>query len=384
MSLKRTLLIVIPLLVLGLVIYYMSDIVTYLIISWILSLIGAPIVDRLEGFKIGQNRLSRSISAIFTLIILIIGFSLILVLFAPLVIELANTLSQISYENIFSTIQEPLDKLTLKLQKWGIVSDEEVTYTAFYDVIKNYFKPAALGNFVTSIIGTASSLLIGIFSVLFITFFFLKESTLFNQIITTFVPSGYEKQTETVISRITAMLRSYFTGILLQMTIITIIISVGLSILNVPNALLIGLFAALINLVPYVGPMIGALFAIFLTISANIDAHYSEVVMPQIIKVAIVFGIMQMIDNFILQPFIYSKSVKAHPLEIFIVILIAAKIGGILGMIVAIPAYTVMRVIASEFLTHFKIVQRITQNMNNPDPVQKEILPKQSTDESAS
>jgi predicted PurR-regulated permease PerM len=72
---------------------------------------------------------------------------------------------------------------------------------------------------------------------------------------------------------------------------------------------------------------------------------------------------MQMTDNFVLQPFIYSNSVKAHPLEIFIIILIAAKLGGITGMIIAIPAYTVIRVVAKEFLNQFKIVQKLTNSM---------------------
>jgi len=73
--------------------------------------------------------------------------------------------------------------------------------------------------------------------------------------------------------------------------------------------------------------------------------------------------VMQLLDNFILQPNIFSKSVKAHPLEIFIVVLMGAKIGGIIGMVVAIPIYTVLRVLAKVFLSEFKVVQSITKGI---------------------
>lgn len=81
------------------------------------------------------------------------------------------------------------------------------------------------------------------------------------------------------------------------------------------------------------------------------------------IRVLSVFIIMQIIDNFVLQPIIFSKSVKAHPLEIFLVVLIGAKLGGILGMVLAIPLYTVFRVIGKVFLSEFKVIQNLTRNI---------------------
>ena len=126
------------------------------------------------------------------------------------------------------------------------------------------------------------------------------------------------------------------------------------------NALLIGFFAAVINVIPYLGPLIGAVFAIFITISSNLDLEFYSEMMPLLLKVVAVFGAMQMLDNFILQPYIFSNSVLAHPLEIFIIILIGAKLNGITGMILAIPVYTILRVIARVFLSEYKIVQKLT------------------------
>jgi predicted PurR-regulated permease PerM len=156
------------------------------------------------------------------------------------------------------------------------------------------------------------------------------------------------------------MLRRYFIGILIQVTTITILVSTALAIVGIKNALLIGFFAAIINLIPYIGPIIGATFGVILTISSNLDVDFYTVMFPMIIKVVAVFAGMQLIDNFVLQPFIYGTSAKAHPLEIFIVILVAAEIGGIPGMVIAIPVYIVIRVVSRAFLYRFKIVQKLT------------------------
>ena len=147
------------------------------------------------------------------------------------------------------------------------------------------------------------------------------------------------------------------------MFIITLIVSTSLTILGVKNALLIGFFAAIMNVIPYIGPVIGAGFAVMITLSSNLDLPFYTEMMPLITKVLIVFGIMQLLDNVLLQPIIFSKSVKAHPLEIFIIVLVGAKLGGILGMVLAIPFYTAFRVIGKVFLSEFKVIQQLTKHM---------------------
>ena len=162
------------------------------------------------------------------------------------------------------------------------------------------------------------------------------------------------------------MLTRYFGGVVAQIFIITVFVSIGLSIFGIQNALLIAFFAALINVIPYVGPIIGATFGVFVVLTSNLDpTQFYGITLPLILKVVAVFAAMQMLDNFILQPFIFSNRVLAHPLEIFIVILMGATVNGILGMVLAIPAYTVFRVLARVFLSEFKIVQKLTGSMEN-------------------
>lgn len=362
MNVRRTLLIIIPLILIGLTVYYFTDIVAYILISWVLSMVGQPIMKFLTNLKIYKFKIGRSLAAVITLFAIIILFFGLSFIFIPLIIEQANNLAQVEYEAIFATLEEPLDKLSTKLSEWGFVGEESVTFADFSQTLGEYFKPSMMTNIFSSIFGIATNLLIGIFSIVFITFFFLRESNLFNNLILAMVPNKYEEITLKVIEDITTMLRKYFGGVLLQITIITTVVSIALSFLGVQNALLIGFFAALINVIPYVGPIIGAVFAAFIVISSNVNADFYLVVMPLLIKVVCVFAGMQMLDNFVLQPVIYSQSVQAHPLEIFILILVAAKLGGILGMILAIPVYTILRVIAAQFLSKWKIVQKITRS----------------------
>jgi len=141
------------------------------------------------------------------------------------------------------------------------------------------------------------------------------------------------------------------------------LLSLGLTIFNVKNALLIGFFGGIMNVIPYLGPVIGAIVGVLLAVTTSLSyGLYAETV-PLIFIVLGVFASANLIDNIVLQPLIYSNSVKAHPVEIFLVILIAGSMAGIPGMILAIPSYTVLRIIAKEFLSQFRVVQKLTKNI---------------------
>jgi predicted PurR-regulated permease PerM len=139
------------------------------------------------------------------------------------------------------------------------------------------------------------------------------------------------------------------------MTSIFTIAFAGLSILNIKYAASIALFAAVSNLIPYLGPILGASFGIIVGLSTSGSGIFiSNEYLVLIFKIIAVFTTVQLTDNLILQPLIFSKSVKAHPLEIFIVIFAGATIAGIPGMIAAIPAYTVIRVSVIEIIRGYR------------------------------
>jgi predicted PurR-regulated permease PerM len=157
-----------------------------------------------------------------------------------------------------------------------------------------------------------------------------------------------------VVYKIENLLSNYLIGILFQMGSIFCIAALGLTIVGVKYALTIAIFAAVANLIPYAGPLLGAIFGIAVGVSTSEFSFGGNALFFLILKIVLVFVIVQLVDNLLLQPLIFSKSVKAHPLEIFLVIFAGATIAGILGMIAAIPVYTVFRVIFGELYNGYK------------------------------
>jgi predicted PurR-regulated permease PerM len=147
-----------------------------------------------------------------------------------------------------------------------------------------------------------------------------------------------------------------------------ILITVGMSIvgLKFQQAITIGIIIGTLNVIPYVGPWLGGLIGITMGIASNLDMSFSTVIVPMVSYMLLVIIITQTIDNVVFQPVIFANSVSAHPLEIFIVILAAGSFAGVAGMILAIPSYTVIRVIGKEFFNNFKAIQVITSGLDQP------------------
>ncbi|MBK9734970.1 MAG: AI-2E family transporter [Saprospiraceae bacterium] len=252
------------------------------------------------------------------------------------------------------------------MEKYPVIpsSDEEKN---FFDLLKHnintYMDPGKIQSIFSSTLSAFGNILVGAFSIFFIGFFFLREQGLFVNILTTMVPVEYEIQTSQAVDETSKLLIRYFIGILFQGIIITVIISVSLTILGVKNALLIGFFAGVMNVIPYIGPIIATGVGLMITLSSNMDLSFYTQMLPLLTKVTIIFIITRLIDDIIIQPNIFSKSVKAHPLEIFIVVMVGAKVGGVLGMVLAIPFYTAFRVIGKVFLSEFKVIKKLTGHM---------------------
>jgi predicted PurR-regulated permease PerM len=291
--------------------------------------------------------------------------ALLLVLFIPLIVQQANNLAGVDYQSIAQALREPMSQLTLWLESRGLIdqqisAEDQLQYSLR---LQDWFKPAKIGDFFTFLLTAAGNVLIGlVLRAVYHLFLLARRDDVFR------LPRGhhaqqYENNIRQAFLEIERLLTRYFGGLLIQISILTAFMWILLSLLGIENALLIAFFAALINLIPYVGPLIGAIFGVFITISANLDLNFYEQMLPLIIRVAASFAAMQMLDNYVLQPVIFSKSVKAHPLEIFIIILMGAKINGIMGMVLAIPVYTVLRVVAKTFLSELRVVQALTDSL---------------------
>lgn len=401
------------------IMYYFSNLVAYIILAWSLSMIGSPIFGFFRRF------LGKNISAMFTLLIFVLFGGVLLWIFIPPLLQQARNISNIDYAEAINAIEEPMNDWQEMLEKRGfiktfepvvqetdsIIKKEEKPFAqaqvmhvdsilrndslltgitilvnvheadplpeekvepinpnkTFFDVAKeniiSFINPKRIQNFLGGMVGFLGNLLIAVFSIFFIAYFFLREQGLFTGMITNIVPDKWVIETEHAVEESSQLLVRYFIGIATQIIVITTLVSVLLSIFGIKNALLIGFFAALMNVIPYIGPILGATFAAAITFTSNLELSFYNELLPVMGKVIIVFVIMQMIDNFLIQPFIFGRSVKAHPLEIFLIVLIGAQMGGILGMVLAIPVYTVLRVIGKVFLSEFKVIQKLTESL---------------------
>jgi len=346
-------------------VWYFRSLVAYILIAAAISIIGHPILNLLDKIKIANRKLPKSLSAAITLIVLWFFLIAFFRIFIPLVISETNVLSSIDVYTLYHRLEQPLEKIFTFFQNTGFFEGhstfEDYLTAKLFSVINTSYLTNIV-SYLTSILG---NLIIAFFAISFITFFFLKDSSLFSNGILLLFPDKRSKEVTHILESIRQLLPRYIIGIILEVLMVMLLITLGLWLIGIEfqHAVICGLVSGILNVIPYVGPWIGALFSIIIGIATNTHLNFQTELMPLIGFMVLVFAIVQTIDNVLFQPLIYSSSVNAHPLEIFLVIMMAGSLAGIGGMILAIPSYTVLRVIAKEFLSNFKIIQKITENI---------------------
>ena len=334
--------------------FQLKILLIYMVIAGIVSLIGRPINQFLIQRLKMRNILGTSITIIFLFGLLISLFSL----FVPLLVQQGENLSLLEVDLLKNNIETLVEEISIYFQLDNSFWQQQISVDNLFQNVNFGLLPELL-NQTLELLGGFT---IGLFSIVFILFFFLKDSHLQKQIILALVNDKITDRVEKSIEKTKNLLSRYFLGLLLQISILLIIYSIVLAVFNVENAFIIAFLCALLNLIPYLGPIVGAVLMMLLTMSSFIGADFSSIILPKTIYVMIGFCVGQMIDNFFSQPYIFSNSVKSHPLEIFIVILASGTLIGPVGMIIAIPLYTTLKVISQEFLSENKIVKSLTKN----------------------
>ncbi|MBR9914613.1 MAG: AI-2E family transporter [Algicola sp.] len=335
--------------------YKIQSVIVYILLAAVISLIGRPIVLFLRR----RLKFNNTVAVICTMVLLVGVFVGIISLLIPLLIEQGQNLSLLDINQLQTNIEE-LYRATLSYLELNHIDAEKAIKES---KILSSLDYSIIPNFLNNIASGLGSIGIGLMSVLFIAFFFLKDSNLFQQGVMTFVPNEKELRLKRSFTKISDLLSRYFVGLFLQIFILFVIYTIGLLIIGVKNAVVIAFLCALINIIPYLGPLIGGALMMLLVMTNNLGDSFNEVILPNISYTLIILVIAQLIDNFFSQPIIFSKSVKSHPLEIFLIIIIAGLLFGVVGMIVAVPSYTAIKVILKEFLSDNKVVKKLTQGL---------------------
>jgi predicted PurR-regulated permease PerM len=347
--------IIIGVLLLLFFLYKIQSVLVYIAIAAVLSLIGRPIVRFLKT----KLKFKNTIAVVVTMMALVGLFVGLVRMFIPLIVEQGHNLSLLNIEELQGNIED----LYHQVSEYFALNNIDVEQSLKDSNLLSKLDYSIIPNFLNSVVSGFGSFSIGLFSVLFITFFLLKDSQLLEHGIMVLVPDTKETRMERSFNKIKDLLSRYFIGLIFQILILFVIYTIVLLIFGINNAIVIAFLCALLNLIPYVGPIIGGVLMLILTMTSNLDASFSEVILPKTIYVMIGFVIGQLVDNFFSQPFIFSKSVKSHPLEIFLIIIIAGLLFGVIGMIVAIPTYTALKVVMKEFLSENKIVKQLTKDL---------------------
>lgn len=332
-----------------------QSVILYFLIAAVVSLIGRPIV----GFLKKRLKFNNTSAALFTLSSLMLIFLGLIALFVPMLIEQGKNLSLLNVENLEETLHLLYQDVSDFIVSKGFNLESSMWSGDWLSSIDFSVIPDLLN----SIGRLLSDFAIGLFSVVFISFFLLKDSKILENSILILIPKDKTKRLKGSLEAIKNLLSRYFIGLMLQICILFIVYTLLLLLIGVENAVIIAFLCALLNLIPFVGPFIAGILMIVLTMTNFIGADLNSIIFSKVIFVSIGFAIGQIIDNFFSQPFIFSNSVKSHPLEIFIIIIISGLLAGPLGMIVAIPCYTSLKVILKEFLSENRIVQALTKNL---------------------
>jgi len=332
--------------------FKIQSILIYIIVAAIVSLISRPLIQFLKE----KLKFPNTIAVILTLIVLVFLMVGLISMFVPLIMKQGENLSLLNIDTLRSNIRTLLEELNIYFSGYNIDLVNEIKDSG---IIRNL---NVIPNILNSVIGVLGNFSIALFSTIFISFFFMKDRMLVENSVTTMVNEKNQQKVRASFIKIKNLLTRYFIGLVFQITILFFIYTITLLIFGIENAVVIAFLCALLNLIPFIGPVIGGILMLFLTMSSNIGYDFKNVILPTTVYVMFGYIFAQLVDNFLSQPLIFSNRVKSHPLEIFLVIMISGTLFGIVGMIIAIPTYTVIKVILQEFLSENKIVQSLTKN----------------------
>ena len=360
MKSKKYIIPIIILLLTGLGAWLFYKVLLYLVISLVLFLIGFPLTSRIERVKIGGKKINDGIASVITLLVILGVLTSFFIMILPPLIEQVSFMSTLNFYDVLHDILDQYPSLKTMLNKLG---SESALKLAVNEHFSSAFNFGNVSSVINNLFDYLAAFLGGLFCVLFITFFLLKDENTVNKTLLLITPQNFETQMTDILRTSKKMLSKYFTGLLIDIIIVGSLAGICLWLFGIKNALIIGVMAGLFNLIPYLGPIITLCFALFLGVSGCIEAGQYILISSTITKITIVLLSINLFDAIFLQPYIFSNTVKAHPLEIFLVILMAGTLAGIGGMVVAIPVYTLIRITAKEFLVQFKFFKKLTENI---------------------
>lgn len=338
---------------------YIKDVLIMLIIAWLLAMLLSPLVNLLEHKGLGR---SWAILIVMILILAIVG-----VLFILLIPRIIRTV-----EIIISKLQsDVITEYSLKIENFFEKNFNNADLARNVTATLNELGIKLLGS-LGEFFKNVGSFLASMVIIPFITFFLIKDSRRFKKAFISQVPNRYFELSLNILHKIENQVGKYIQGQATDALIVGMLSILGLFIINlafhgpIPYFVLIGMFAGLANLIPYLGPVFGAVPALILAVLNN-PPNLGLV----LLWIVIVFIIVQLIDNVFISPMVVSKSVNMHPLTVAVAVIIGGNVAGAMGMLFAVPLTGIIKVSSSQVIWGIK-----NYELRHPARVKENILKK--------
>ncbi len=348
----------------GFLLWYFRSVFIFIAIAAVFSLITRPIFEIFKRGHIGPYFVGNGLAALFTVLVIWVFIGLFFRYTIPLIGGELHYLSSVDYPQVFDSASLLLNEA---LEPFKRIDPEiiESLELQIREAVKSVFDVSQITDAFSGVLGFFGGLFIATFAVTFITFFFLKEEGLLVRLLMMLIPDEHEEGLRHVLLSVKFLLRRYFLGVLLQIVLICLFVTSGFMILGLSfnHAVTIGIVSGLFNVIPYVGPVLGALFGLLTSSIIYLQVPFEMSFLTFLGFAALVYVFVQLMDNLLFQPLIFSSSVQAHPLEIFIVILMSGYLSGVIGMFLAIPVYTIFRVVGREFFYKYRVVKKLTDGL---------------------
>jgi predicted PurR-regulated permease PerM len=332
----------------GLAIWFLPDVVAYVLLAAMVTLLARPVSRAVAQFNVKGRKLPAGACAAIALLSVYLTFSVVVALIIPAVFAQAQALAHIDLDRSVDLLRGPLDQLRELAQRYNMPIDLHSLEARGMAHLQGLLNVGSITTGIGALLGLTGGIAIGAFSITFIAFFLIRDGHLVRQAVLSIIPDMYHAPIRNSLTHAVELLRRYVMGLLAEAFIVMLLVSLGLAIMGIDGWLLLGFIAGVLNIIPYVGPLMAAALGLAVAFTSPGLATPDQLIW-MLIKVGSVYGISQFIDNMILQPLIYARSVQAHPLEVFLVILIAGNLAGLSGMIVGIPVYGTLRILISEF-----------------------------------
>lgn len=331
---------------LGWGLWYFAGIVLYLAVGGILAYLLRPLVERLQTLGLG-----RVAAILLSFVVLLGGVAIIVTSVVPFVTRQVQDLSQLitvdtaAYvANLVQSHVQPMVPL-----EPGLL-ENNVRQLAQSLLQGDLVEGRQVAQTVSSVVAVFTNIVYAVVIVPFVSFFLLKDELKIRRSVLSLVPNRYFEVTLSILATVEANVGRYFRALLVQGTAVAAIASGLLWIVGVRGAIAIGIFTGLANTIPYFGPFLGFLAGALVGIAQTGDVS----LVP---GVALAMALTQLADNVMLQPLIFSRAAQTHPLVILFVVLVGAQLGGLVGMLAAIPVTTTIRVVVEQLLWSFRNYQ---------------------------